>query len=93
MSLPDAFLEMVTRFGLIPEGEDNYEDDGMMVNVKTHSLTKGAEKFVSVVSVWPNGFQHLSIKRFKNEQFKEALWVETEEDIKSASKRLGKLLS
>lgn len=92
MSLPVSFLEMVTRFGFTLEGEESYEDDGMMVNVQNRSLVKGAEKFVATASVWPNGFQRFSIRRFKNEQFKEAIWIETEADIKDAVKRLEKLI-
>jgi hypothetical protein len=92
MSLPDSFLKMVAGFGFTLEGEASYEDDGMMVTVQTHSLVKGAEKFVATAALWPNEFQRLSVKRFKSEQFKEALWVEAEADIKAASKRLEKLI-
>lgn len=93
MSLPASFLEMITSFGFTHEGTVSYEDDGMMVEVQTHSLVNGAEKFVATSAVWPNGFQRLSVKRIKNEQFKEAIWVENEVDIKTATKRLEKLLS
>lgn len=93
MSLPASFIEMVTGFGFALEGEASYEDDGMLVNVQTYSLVNGEEKFVATAAVWPNGFQRLSIKRVKGEQFKEAIWIETEADIKTATKRLGKLLS
>lgn len=92
MSLPESFIAMVTGFGFAHEGTASYEDDGMMVEVQTHSLMKGEEKFVATSAVWPNGFQRLSVKRIKNEQFKEALWVDSEEDIKKTTKRLEKLL-
>ena len=92
MSLPDSFLEMISNFGFTLEGESSYEEDGMMVNVKTHSLAKGAEKFVATASVWSNGFQRFSVKRFKNDQFKEAIWVETEADIQKTTQRLEKLI-
>ena len=92
MSLPKSFVEMITGFGLILEGEASYEYDGIMIRVQTYCLVNGTEKFVATASVWPDGFQRLSVKRFKSEQFKEALWVETEADIKTAAKRLEKLI-
>lgn len=93
MSLPASFLKMVTGFGFTHEGTASYEDDNMMIEVQTHSLVNGAEKFVATAAVWPNGFQRLSVKRLKNEQFKEAMWVESEADIKKTTKRLEKLLA
>lgn len=93
MSLPASFIEMVTGFGFTHEGTASYEDDNMMVEVQTHSLVNGAEKFVATSSVWPNGFQRLSVKRLKNEQFKEAMWVESDADIKKTKQRLEKLLA